>query len=108
MAKANIEEKLSEHSRRLTMIEDIFIPMARSALEILVGKDGKPGMAEEMRQVMGEIQRMRLEIQRMTDSQNKNHDVTIAGIKTTAETKIAIINSATVILTAVTTWLLSQ
>jgi hypothetical protein len=51
----NSVDQLADHSRRIKMLEDIFMPMAKAAMEILMGKPGEPGMGENVRRLTGKV-----------------------------------------------------
>lgn len=49
--KLTTEERFSDQSRRIRMLEEVFVPMAKTAMEMLTGRNGQPGMAEDMRNI---------------------------------------------------------
>ena len=51
MPKIAAPDRLADHSRRIRMMEEVFVPMAKQAMEMLVGTPGQPGMAENFRQL---------------------------------------------------------
>ena len=55
MPKTPAPERLADHSRRIRMMEEIFVPMAKQAMEMLVGTPGQPGMAENFRRLADKL-----------------------------------------------------
>ena len=58
MAKRTVEERLDEHSRKIKLFEDVFVPMAKNANDMLVGKNGQPGWGEEMRLIRVKLEKL--------------------------------------------------
>jgi len=131
--KSRTEERVEEHSRRIKMLEEVFVPMAKAAMEILSGKPGEPGMAENVRNMSAQLTNLTNAYQRdASDTKNirkdaferigklegwrekteGNHqnekEIKLMGIKTTAETKIAIINGLFVLISGVVAYLFSR
>jgi hypothetical protein len=128
-----IEETLSEHSRRLTMLEDVFAPMAKLAMELIVGKPGEPGMAENLRNVNTNLQELvdahakdaadtqriradgfkRLDTldrwrKQVEEKKQTDKEITLMGMKMGADTRLALINGAFILLGIFVTWFLSR
>ena len=131
MAQSTIEERLNEQSRRIKMLEEVFVPMAKNAMEIIAGKPGEPGMAENLRNVgtdlkalveahareAEETERLRadgfkrietLERFRKTQEEQKQEDkdIKLMGIKVSADTKTAFISGLFMLLGILITGLL--
>jgi hypothetical protein len=124
-------QQVIDLTRRVQMLEEVFLPMAKTAMEIIAGKDGKPGMAEDMRNVsktVGELLRSHQEELANTKNVRKEgfarieqleawqkevkedketeKEKTLLGMKVSAETRIAIINGIFILLGGVVGWLL--
>ena len=100
------------------MLEEVFVPMAKAAMEILTGKQGQPGMAEDMRNVRADVEELirgqREEkidtlkirkngferIERLENNQQTDKEIKLLGMKVTAETKIAIINGIFILISS--------
>mgnify|MGYP003440298558 CR=1 FL=1 len=116
--KLTVDERLNDQSRRIRMLEDVFVPMAKAAMEILTGKQGQPGMAEDMRNVRADVEELirgqREEkidtlkirkngferIERLENNQQTDKEIKLLGMKVTAETKIAIINGIFILISS--------
>ena len=86
MARVTNDERLSEHSRRLKMLEDVFVPMAKAAMEILMGKPGEPGMGENMRMLSSKVDEV-LEAQQEAKISRRHIDQDLAQLKIQAVQK---------------------
>ena len=116
--KLTVDERLNDQSRRIRMLEEVFVPMAKAAMEILTGKQGQPGMAEDMRNVRADVEELirgqREEkidtlkirkngferIERLENNQQTDKEIKLLGMKVTAETKIAIINGIFILISS--------
>jgi len=128
-----MDTTLAEHSRRIRMLEEVFMPMAKAAMEILMGKPGEPGMAEDLRNVRSQLKSLldahaedvketlkvrkegferieKLEGWKEKIETNKQADkeVKLLGIKTTSEMKISIIGGLFLIVNTVVTYLATR
>lgn len=114
------------------MLEDVFAPMAKLAMELIVGKPGEPGMAEDMRNVRADLKGLvdahaserqetvriradgfkRLDTldrwrKQVEDNKQAEKEIRLMGIKVNAETRIAVINGAFILAgTLLARWLL--
>ncbi len=124
-----IDERLAEHSRRIRLMEEVFMPMARASMEILNGKDGQPGMAENVRNIRADLEEL-IQSQKAEQSESRAirkdgfdrigsledwrreldmaTDIKMAGVKMSANTKIALINGLFVLLTGLVTYFASR
>lgn len=116
--KLNIEERFADQSRRIRMLEEVFMPMAKTAMNIISGENGKPGMAEDLRNVRSEMEKLiqayaedksetmtirkngfdRLEV--LENRQQIEKEVKLLGMKVSAEAKIAFINGMFILLSS--------
>ena len=126
---AAIEDRLKEHSQRIKLLEEIFKPMAITAMEIISGKPGEAGMAENLRGLREDFQQLieaqrqeRLETQKIRENGFKRigdletwrvsvdsaREIKIAGIRMTADTRMALINGSFLLAVAIVTYILNQ
>lgn len=131
--KLTTEERFSDQSRRIRMLEEVFVPMAKTAMEMLTGRNGQPGMAEDMRNIRADVEQLiaayekdqeealrirksafeRIEVledgQKSAQiSQSSEKEIRLLGIKTTSEMKIAIINGVFVFLSGLVAFIASR
>lgn len=115
------------------MLEDVFAPMAKLAMELIVGKPGEPGMAEDMRNIRtdlkelvdahaseaAETQRIRSDGFKRLDTLDRwrkqlderkqaDKEITLMGMKMGADTRLALINGSFILLGIFVTWFLSR
>lgn len=103
--------------------------MARTAMEIVAGKNGEPGMAENLRILLGKVETLitdkeqnqtRLQvvegkvIQAINDveslrkSQDVRKDIYLMGMRVSSDTRTAIIGGLFVLLNGVVTYMVSK
>lgn len=118
----NIEERFSDQSRRIRMLEEVFMPMAKAAMNIISGEHGKPGMAEDLRNVRADLEELikayaEDKAETMTirkngfarlDALENNREIKLMGLKMSAETKIAILNGFFILLSGLIAFLASR
>lgn len=115
------------------MLEDVFVPMAKTAMEIIAGKPGEPGIAEDLRNVRKDLKELvdahareaeeterirsdgfkRLDtLERWRKSADEGRqadkDVRLMGMKVSADTRLALINGAFILAGIFATWWLSR
>ena len=56
--KLTTEERLDEHSRKIRMMEDVFIPMAKNINDLVMGTGGKAGFAEDLRNIRSDLDKL--------------------------------------------------
>jgi hypothetical protein len=119
-AQSTIEERLSEQSRRIKMLEEVFVPMAKTAMEIIAGKPGEPGMAEDLRNVRSQLEElikrqkndaqetMKIRTDGFTRIEKLEADKEhrLLGIKVSSETRVSIISGLFMLLSIVIAGLL--
>jgi hypothetical protein len=108
------------------MLEEVFVPMAKAAMEILTGKHGQPGMAEDLRNVRTDVEELikayaadkaetmtirkdgfaRIEV--LENRQQVEKEIKLLGMKVSSETKIAIINGLFILMSSLIALFLSR
>lgn len=121
-----IEERFSDQSRRIRMLEEVFVPMAKAAMEILTGRNGSPGMAEDLRNVRSDLEELikayandkaetitirkngfaRMEL--LENRQQVEKEIKLLGMRVSSEAKIAIINGVFVLVGSLIALFLSR
>ena len=128
-ASGAIEDRLKEHSQRIKLLEEIFKPMAITAMEIISGKPGEAGMAENLRGLREDFQQLieaqrqeRVETQKIRENGFKRigdletwrvsvdsaREIKVAGTRMTADTRMALINGVFLLAVTVVTYVLNQ
>ncbi len=108
------EEQLAEHSRRIKLLEEIFVPMAKTAMEIIMGVNGQPGMAENVRNIQTSVNRAIRKLDQLDELQEQvevlkaDRQSKILGMQISSSTKIAIINGIFLIMAGVIGYFLKR
>lgn len=128
-----VQDQINDHLTRIRLLEEIYVPMAKTAMEIIAGKEGEPGIAEHLRNLtkqlttfiekqeleMEETRKIRfngferierLEAWRSENEKEKKekHEIKLMGMKMSSETKIALVNGMFILLSGIIGFFVSR